>query len=148
MDADGRPTTDPAAALQGTVLPIGGPKGSGLGMMMDLFSGVISGSSFAGEVVDQYDDVTKKQGVGHWFMVFKPDVFLESMDEYYDRMAVLMKRVRESEKAPDFDRIYTSGEIEFIKEKESRKNGVKYTTKEIDTLHKLAKEWGCDARLT
>ena len=39
LDSHGKPTTDPAAALQGTTLPMGGPKGSALAIMMDVFSG-------------------------------------------------------------------------------------------------------------
>jgi len=45
LDAQGRPTTDPKAALAGVVLPIGGPKGSGLAMLMDIFGGVLSGAA-------------------------------------------------------------------------------------------------------
>ncbi|KAF5855682.1 hypothetical protein ETB97_008617 [Aspergillus alliaceus] len=78
LDAQGRPTTDPVAALDGgVVLPIGGPKGSGLAMMMDIFAGVMSGSAFAGGVNDQYTEMSRPQGVGHWFLVFRPDVFLD-----------------------------------------------------------------------
>src|SRR5207237_21617 len=54
LDAQGKPTTDPKAALGGVVLPIGGYKGSGLSMLMDIFGGVISGAGFAGGVADQY----------------------------------------------------------------------------------------------
>ena len=55
LEAQGRPTTDPVAALEGgVVLPMGGPKGSGLAIMMDVFAGVMSGSAFAGGVHDQY----------------------------------------------------------------------------------------------
>ncbi|KAF2103190.1 putative malate/L-lactate dehydrogenase [Rhizodiscina lignyota] len=148
LDAEGRHTTDAAAALNGgVVLPIGGPKGSGIAMMMDIFGGLLTGASFAGNVQDQYKVLDKKHGVGHWFMVFKPDMFLDSMDEYYDRMETLMKTVRESEKAAGVDRIYTPGEIEFIKEKENREKGVAFTKGEIDALHKTAAEWGCDAKL-
>ena len=43
LDAKGRPTTDPTAALGGVVLPIGGYKGSGLAVLMDIFGGVFSG---------------------------------------------------------------------------------------------------------
>lgn len=43
LDAEGRPTDDPAAALEGVMLPMGGPKGSALAIMMDVFSGVLSG---------------------------------------------------------------------------------------------------------
>src|SRR6266481_9986947 len=55
LDAQGRPTTDPKAALAGgVVLPIGEHKGSGIAMFMDIFGGVISGANFGGEVGDQY----------------------------------------------------------------------------------------------
>ena len=55
LDAQGRPTTDPKAALAGgVVLPIGEHKGSGLSMFMDIFGGVISGANFGGDVGDQY----------------------------------------------------------------------------------------------
>jgi LDH2 family malate/lactate/ureidoglycolate dehydrogenase len=43
LDAEGRPTDDPDAALGGVMLPMGGPKGSALAIMMDVFSGVLSG---------------------------------------------------------------------------------------------------------
>src|SRR5947207_765104 len=48
LDPDGHPATDPAKALKGVVLPIGGAKGSGLAMLMDIFGGVLSGAAFAG----------------------------------------------------------------------------------------------------
>ena len=82
LDAQGRDTSEPNEAVKGTVLPIGGPKGSGLAMMMDIFGGVLTGASLGGEVHDQYKVLDKPQGVGHWFMVFKPDMFLDSMEEY------------------------------------------------------------------
>lgn len=133
--------------MGGVVLPIGGPKGSGLAMMMDIFGGLLTGSHFAGNVNDAYKVLDKPQGVGHWFMVFKPDAFLDSMDEYYDRMEIEMKAIRESEKAAGVDRIFTPGEIEFMKEKENRERGVAFTIGEIENLNKTAQEWGCSARL-
>jgi len=39
----GKPTDDPSKALEGVMLPMGGPKGSGLAIMMDVFSGVLTG---------------------------------------------------------------------------------------------------------
>ncbi|KAH8817080.1 Malate/L-lactate dehydrogenase [Xylogone sp. PMI_703] len=147
LDEEGRPTTDPTAALKGVVLPIGGPKGSGLAMMMDLFGGVLSGASFGGDVNDQYHNMKDPQGLGHWFMVFKPDIFLDSRDELLARMDTLMERVRGCEKAVGFDRIYTPGEIERDMEIERRREGIPYTRGEIDSLNKLADESRSDARL-
>lgn len=48
LDSEGRPTDDPAAALEGVMAPMGGPKGSALAIMMDVFSGVLSGTIFYG----------------------------------------------------------------------------------------------------
>ena len=45
IDPDGNPTTDPAAGLKGAQLPVGGPKGFGLGLMVDVLAGVLTGSN-------------------------------------------------------------------------------------------------------
>ena len=50
LDAEGRPTTDPHAAMQGLLAPMGGPKGYALSAMIDLLTGVLSGGAFATEV--------------------------------------------------------------------------------------------------
>ena len=147
LDGEGRNTTDPVEALKGVVLPIGGPKGSGLAMMMDIFGGVLTGASFGGDVNDQYKNLTEPQGVGHWFMVFRPDVFLESKQEYKDRIDTLFERVRDSEKAAGVAQIFTPGEIEDIKANNHREGGISLTSGEIETLHDLAKSLGSDVRL-
>lgn len=149
LDKEGRSTTDPNAALDGgVVLPIGGPKGSGLAMMMDIFAGVMSGSAYAGGVNDQYKVMDKPQDVGHWFLVFRPDVFLDGgIDEFKKRMDVLAKAVRESKKAEGFDRIYVGGEMEAELEAKRRAEGIPLTQGEIDALHKLASELSLKERL-
>src|SRR3954470_21177986 len=98
LDAQGRPTTDPKAALAGVVLPIGGYKGSGLSMLMDILGGVISGSAFAGAVADQYKVFDRPQDVGHFFLALKPDLFIAEAD-YRARMDTLFERVRACPKA-------------------------------------------------
>lgn len=54
LDSEGRPTDDPDAALGGVMQPMGGPKGSGLSIMMDLFSGVLSGKQYVFRNSDDY----------------------------------------------------------------------------------------------
>ncbi|KAF9776503.1 hypothetical protein IL306_005286 [Fusarium sp. DS 682] len=148
LDAEGRPTTDPEAALKGVVLPMGGPKGSGLAMMMDIFGGVMSGSAFAGDVNDQYKVMDKPQNVGHWFLVFRPELFLDGgMAEFRTRMDTLLARVKDCKKAKNVDRIYVSGEMEAEMETKRRREGIPYTQSEVDALHDLAAESGLDARL-
>lgn len=147
LDEHGRPTTDAEAALRGVVLPIGGPKGSGLAMMMDIFGGLLTGAAFKGDVVDMNKDSERPQDVGHWFLVFRPEIMLDSKEAYLARMDELMERTRGCDKADGVDRIYSSGEIEAEREIKNRREGISYTQGEVDTMHKLAKDAGCDVRL-
>jgi len=50
LDESGAPTDDPGAALKGTLLPIGGPKGYGLAFMVDVLAGMLSGAAFGREI--------------------------------------------------------------------------------------------------
>ncbi|KAK6823415.1 hypothetical protein RU639_005828 [Aspergillus parasiticus] len=78
--------------------------------MMDVFAGVMSGSAFAGGVHDQYKEMGRPQEVGHWFLVFRPDVFLDGgVEEFRERMDTLLRTVRGVKKAEGFERIYVSG---------------------------------------
>ena len=148
LDAEGNNTTDPIKALAGVVLPIGGPKGSGISMMLDIFGGLLTGSAYGGDVRDQYQDFENPQGVGHWFMVFRPEMFLDSKEEYLQRMDTLMERVRGSEKAAEVAQIFTPGEIEDLKHQSQLEQGIPFTSGEIETLHQLAIDVDSDARLT
>nr|POE74327.1 putative oxidoreductase yjmc [Quercus suber] len=147
LDEHGQPTTDPEAALRGVVLPMGGPKGSGLAMMMDIFGGLLTGAAFAGGVNDQFTNLKEPQKLGHWFMVFKPDVFLDSYEELGTRMDTLCDAVRSSEKAAGVDRIYIPGERSTLTEAQRRAEGIPFTQGEVDALHGLAESCGSHLRL-
>ncbi|KAF3053335.1 hypothetical protein E8E11_011157 [Didymella keratinophila] len=134
LDKDGKPTTNPAAALDGGVmLPMGGPKGSGLAIMMDVFSGVLSGSAFAGHVTGPYDP-SKPSDVGHFLVAIKPDLFM-SLDEFRERMQYLYERVVGAEKADGVDRIYFPGELEQLQQQEREKIGIPLVQAEVDALN-------------
>jgi LDH2 family malate/lactate/ureidoglycolate dehydrogenase len=67
IDAAGNPTTDPRAALEGFILPMAGHKGYAIGMMVDVLSGVLSGSAFLDDVHGPYDPINRS-GAGHFFV--------------------------------------------------------------------------------
>lgn len=140
IDAEGKPTTDPAAALEGSMLPMGGPKGSALSIMMDVFSGVLSGSAFAGHVTSPYHP-TKAADVGHFLVAIKPDLFM-SLDDFKERLDYLYQRVVGSDRRPDTQRIYFPGEIEAEEAKKREKNGITWTQAEIDVLNQEADKAG------
>ncbi|AXS41269.1 Ldh family oxidoreductase [Breoghania sp. L-A4] len=140
LDATGRPTTDPTAAMKGVVLPIGGPKGSGLAMLMDIMGGVFSGAGFAGGVRDQYKE-TEPQNVGHFFMAIKPGLFMSDAD-FRARMDVLVQTVHGAPLADGFDEVLVPGEIEGRLEADRRKSGIPYAERDLALLRATAAEFG------
>nr|POE90680.1 putative oxidoreductase yjmc [Quercus suber] len=143
LDAEGRPTDDPTAALEGVMLPMGGPKGSALSIMMDVFSGVLSGSAFAGHVTNPYDP-SQPADVGHFLIAIKPDLFMD-LESFKERMDYLYQRVVGSDKMSGVDRIYFPGEIEQLMEEERKINGIPYVEAEIQALNKEAAKVGAPA---
>jgi LDH2 family malate/lactate/ureidoglycolate dehydrogenase len=142
FDAQGRPTTDPNAALDGgVVLPIGGPKGSGISMLMDIMGGVISGAACAGDVGNQFLDYDRPQNVGHFFLAMKPDLFIPK-DEYLKRMDTLVQRVHAIPPAEGVEEILMPGERERRFEATRRRTGLPYHPKEVAALQKEAAKAG------
>lgn len=140
LDAEGRFTEDPSAALEGVMLPMGGPKGSALAVMMDVFSGVLSGSAFAGHVTGPYD-FSKPADVGHFLIAIKPDLFVSAAD-FRERLEYLYQRVVGSEKMAGVDRVYFPGEIEQLNQKEREANGIPFVEAEIVALNEEARAVG------
>ena len=65
LDKEGKPTTDPAAGRAGSLIPIGGPKGSGMALIVEVLSGILSGAGTATHLHDLYE-FDAPQGVGHF----------------------------------------------------------------------------------
>ncbi|MDC0472406.1 Ldh family oxidoreductase [Pelagibacteraceae bacterium] len=76
LDKNGNITTNANKALMGTQLPIAGYKGSGLAWMVDILSGVLTGSSHGGKTKDPFDDFTGPQNIGHLFITINPKIFI------------------------------------------------------------------------
>ncbi|BCR92396.1 Ldh family oxidoreductase [Aspergillus chevalieri] len=140
LDADGNPTTDANVALNGSMAPIGGPKGSGIAILMDVMSGVLTGAAFGGEVGDQYKD-PRPQNVGHCFIAIKPDIFMTT-DEFRARMDVLAQRVHGMTPAPGFNEVLFPGEPEHRLCVQRRKEGIPYAEAEREMFVDAAKQYG------
>lgn len=143
LDSEGNITDDPAQALEGVMLPMGGPKGSALAVMMDVFSGVLSGSAFAGNVTGPYDQ-SQPADVGHFIIAIKPDLFM-SLEEFKERMDYLYQRVVGCERMGGVERIYYPGEIEQITREKRLADGIPFTRGEIEGLNREAWIVGVDA---
>ncbi|WP_233839019.1 Ldh family oxidoreductase [Paraburkholderia sp. ZP32-5] len=73
-DQYGRPTTDPKAALDGFLLPIGGHKGYGLALIVDLLAGMLSGAAYLTHVKSWLDDPEEPQNLGHFYILIDTTV--------------------------------------------------------------------------
>lgn len=133
LDADGVATSDPVAALKGVVLPMAGPKGSGLGLMMELMAGVMSGSAFGGQVRNQNSDFTQPQNVGHTFITFRPDAAMP-MEDYLQRADELVERARALPLAEGFDAIHMPGERENAAAAKARLEGLMVNAQDLQML--------------
>lgn len=139
LDADGNHTTDANVALNGSMAPIGGPKGSGIAILMDVMSGVLTGAAFGGEVGDQYKD-PRPQNVGHCFIAIKPDIFMTT-DEFRARMDVLAQRIHGVTPASGFNEVLFPGEPEHRLGAQRRREGIPYAEAERQMFVDAAKQY-------
>lgn len=135
LDEKGAPTTDPAAAMKGTLLPIGGPKGYGLALMIDLISGLLSGSHY-GPQVRTFHQPLGPTGVGMCVIAVDIARFMP-LDQFQLLLRTHLRAIRESKKAPGTSRIYLPGEIEAEGEKQSAANGVEVSAATTSSLNQL-----------
>lgn len=129
----GLETDDPAAAMDGTLLPIGGPKGYGLSLMTDVLTGVLTGSAFGTKPYS----IPSFQDVGHMLTAIDIEWFMPLAD-FKERLDTLLGEIKASELRPGVDRIYLPGEIEHLREQEKLKNGVPLERQVVQDLKKLA----------
>jgi (2R)-3-sulfolactate dehydrogenase (NADP+) len=90
LDAEGRPTTDPAAALAGTMAPLGDAKGVALALMVELLAAGLTGSRFAGEATSFLDDIGEPPATGQLMIAIDPLAF---SDGALERFAVLASMI-------------------------------------------------------
>lgn len=135
-DAQGGATTDPGAALDGFLLPIGGHKGYGLALMVDLFAGLLSGAGYLTHVKSWSDAPDQPQDLGHFFILI--DVGrLGSSEWLAGRMRDFAAILHASPPADPARPVIVPGEIELGKLRRQRETGVTLdaTTYNLLQLH-------------
>ena len=136
---EGQFTDDPAAAMDGTLLPIGEYKGAALSIVTDVLTGVLTGSAFGSAL---YHDPAK-QDVGHQFIAYDIDWFLDRSDFYRD-LGKFIQMIKRSRTRPDVDEILLPGELEWRRMQEKKANGVPLDPQIYEELRQLAAEDGLD----
>ena len=136
LDKYGKPTTNAKHALKGVQLPLAGFKGSGLAWMVDILSGVLTGSNHSGKVKDPFDDFTGPQNIGHLIITFKSNLFTKN---FKNRIKENIKTIKKLPKVKGIKKILYPGENKFYRYKKNFKknivikNNIKKEIKELLT---------------
>lgn len=149
VDRNAQPTDDPGKVLDGGwILPIGGHKGFGITMFLEILSGVLTGALIGSAIRDLYDArASEPQGLGHFCIAIDPNAFMP-IGQFKRRMDEMIRMVKASRLAPGNERMIIPGQLEFEKEAQRRARGIPLAQTLVDQLHKLGAEFGSAARLT
>jgi LDH2 family malate/lactate/ureidoglycolate dehydrogenase len=140
ITSEGLPTTDAKEALKGSVLPLGGPKGSGLAIMLDILTGVLTGAEFGAQMPRMYDD-PQPQRVGHLFSAISVEAFMP-MAEFLLRMDQKERETREGPPAPGFERVSMPGDGTHERMARHREEGIPLTDEVYADLLAAAERYG------
>ncbi|MET0185448.1 MAG: Ldh family oxidoreductase [Achromobacter sp.] len=122
-DAKGLPTTDPKQALDGFLQPIGGHKGYGLALMVDLFAGLLSNAAYLTHVKSWVDAPDEPQNLGHFFLLIDTKR-LGSPQWLADRMSDFAAILHDSPAAHAERPVIQPGEIELARMASQREHGI------------------------
>ncbi|OEL01239.1 ureidoglycolate dehydrogenase [Staphylococcus succinus] len=121
VDAQGEPTTDPfeVAAL----LPVAGPKGYGLMMMVDILAGSLLGLPFGKHVTSMYEDLSQYRRLGQFHIVINPAYFGDEA-QFLRQVSDMVDELHDIEPAKAFDQVYYPGEIQEEVKKNYAESGI------------------------
>ena len=138
IDADGNPTIEPEAALEGAMLPFGGHKGSAIGTMIELLAGIMIGDLTSPEVLDYLGTTTLSPFHGELIVAFSPEAFAAGRPgDPFARAEMLFEAiVGQGARLPSQRR--------FTARAKSQADGVALTAAEIEHLDRLLAQ-GLDA---
>lgn len=139
VDERGAPTTDPELARW--AVPLGGYKGYGLALMVEVLSGVLSGAGFTHSVGDMYNDFSRAQDVGHFFLVIDPERTV-GRDAFADALERLLSELRANPPGPGFEEVLVAGDPEGRSHAARGRDGVPLPRSLFETLASLSREMG------
>lgn len=142
IDKNGDPITDPTRAHEGSLVPIGGYKGSGLNIAIGLLAGAMNGAAFLGSVIDHRIELSTPTNTGQAIFVMRSDLF-QPADEALGSMADHLNELRTSG-TPTGEPVRLPGDTAAATQQESDSLGVAVSNVLVGNLNTLASELGID----
>ncbi|WML58743.1 Ldh family oxidoreductase [Neobacillus sp. PS2-9] len=141
MDEDGLPTNDAKAALRGSVLPLGGAKGSALALAVEILTGILTGAAFGPYVKNIYNEAeTEHANVGHFFLLLDIEKFMH-LSTFFESLEHLLTEMKEVPKAPGTNEIRYPGERRKRDRELRQLAGIELSSSVEEELIKLAEQY-------
>ncbi len=132
LGPDGKPTTDPAQGLAGTMVPIGGAKGTSLALMVEIFAAMMTGSSMSTDVSSFFTPEGPPPDVGQFLMIFKPPADVN----FSQRLGALLGMI------DDMDGARVPGDRRSALVREAQKDGLHVPQAYIADIERLTLNGG------
>ncbi|MEO6846061.1 MAG: Ldh family oxidoreductase [Chthoniobacterales bacterium] len=123
LNAEGKRSTDPKEVMTGTALPIGGHKGAGLAILVEVLTGVLGGGAFLSDLLAPEARQQKENAESQCCMAINIENFMP-LAEFYQRMNVFMKDLKGRPLAPEASEILLPGERAARSIRECEENGI------------------------
>lgn len=138
---DGRPTQNPREVLDGSLLPVGGAKGFGLVLTLEILSAVLTGACFGWASRDLYLGLDGPQGLGHFFLAIPVRAYAdpEAFEEWMARLAAELRSITPSAGSPV---VRLPGERADRTCRESEQLGIPVAESVLDELRALGADLG------
>lgn len=136
ITSEGGRTTDPDEALAGTILPMAGHKGYVISLMMDVLSGVLTGSGFGTQVAGPYQS-SRPSRAGHLFIALDVSAFMPD-GEYASRIQELFAELKSVPLAAGAEGVFIPGELEDRAEAQGLVDGVDLPDRTVADLVQVA----------
>ncbi len=141
-DLDGRPTTDASGYPDRSVLqPIGGYKGYGLAVLVEVLCGILTGASFLTGVRGWINESGIAADQGHAFIAIDVNAIMP-IQTFKARMDAMIREIKAAPKAPNTERIYLPGEMEWERREQALRDGMQLPDYVLRNLLGLAEDVG------
>lgn len=121
VDENGDPTTDPFNV--NALLPIAGPKGYGLGMMVDVLSGILLGLPFGNKVSSMYENLSDYRKLGQLHIVINP-AFFTGLTGFKQNITQTMEDLNQIKPATGFSKVFYPGQNNDVVIAEYKEKGI------------------------
>jgi LDH2 family malate/lactate/ureidoglycolate dehydrogenase len=145
INAAGAPTTDPSEAIEGIILPMAQHKGYAIALMMDMLSGVLTGSGFGAGVAGPYQ-AERRSKAGQLMIALNIEA-IQPLSDFNARMETLIAQIKAVPLAQGFTEVFYPGEIEARNDIENRQEGLLLPEDTIADLKNVAAQYKLESCL-